>query len=193
MNRSKLRWLSIAALFAASAILVYLGHQGWVVYDILPLQNLGYILAGVALLGSFGVNIFYGGPLDRIRDTVASGPAAASAPDPLTQARWDAAHSSVRAWGATWEAVLPLSGLQQELDRELTADHPLTKMSPVVFGRCQSCDDVVATLHQQGAEPALAVVHLTWRGRAEQKGWPAYEIVTTDDFIARFVEQGYHS
>lgn len=193
MNRSKLRLLSIVALFAASAILVYLGLQGWVVYNILPLQNLGYILAVVALLGCLGVHIFYGGPLDRIRDPVGPVPASASAPDPLTQARWEAAHSAVRAWGDTWEAVLPLSGLQQELDRELTPDHPLTKMSPIVFGRCRSCDDVVATVLRQGAEPAFGVVHLTWRGRAEQKGWPSYEIVTTDDFIARFIEQGYHS
>ena len=84
------------------------------------------------------------------------------------------------------------NGLQRELEKEIVAEHPLSKLAPQVFGICRSCDDVVAALAGKGAHPELAVIHLTWRGRPEQEGWPDFERMTTREFIARFLRTGEH-
>jgi hypothetical protein len=99
-------------------------------------------------------------------------------------------------WGAGWTPVAAHSGLQAELDRELSGGHPLLSARPVVFGRCRTCDDVVATLAGPG-DPGLAVIHLTWSGRPEAvapdgRAWPYFEPVTLDALVRRFVEGGEH-
>ena len=80
--------------------------------------------------------------------------------------------SEIRArtldWGTGWASVPDGGALQRELDRELAAQHPLSTTKPVVFGRCLACDDVVVHLTYPADGPELAVVHLTWPGRAER-------------------------
>jgi hypothetical protein len=51
-------------------VLCYLGFQGWEVEG-LPAYVIGALLLGFALLGTFGVNVWYRGPLDRRADPAA--------------------------------------------------------------------------------------------------------------------------
>ena len=190
MSKRHLRLLSVAALFAASALLVYLGFQGWVFYEILPLQNLGYLLAVAGILGLLGVNIWYGGPLDPRRDQVVPPTSPPPRADPLIEKRWREVTDAIQDWGTGWAVVPPGSGLQHELDTELTASHPLGELSPVVFARCASCDDVAASVLK---DPPIAIIHLTWRGRPEKEGWPSYLLLTVDEFVDRFLRLGEHS
>ncbi len=100
-------------------------------------------------------------------------------------------------WGATWEPVDSDSPLQQELLAELGEAHPLTPLRPGILGRCRACDDVVAALDHVAGDPELAVVHLTWQGRAEASGansaeWPYFERMTTPQFAGRFLRDGEH-
>ena len=98
-------------------------------------------------------------------------------------------------WGKGWARVVSGSPLQNELSAELGKAHPLKAMEPRVFGRCLSCDDVVASL---ASVPEVAVVHLTWQGRAEGRRprsvgtWPYFERMTTTDFTQRFLREGEH-
>ena len=97
-------------------------------------------------------------------------------------------------WGGGWARVEPGTGLQTELLAELGKTHPLTGLKPSVFGRCLSCDDVVATL---ATEPDVAVVHLTWQGKAEARRrgvrqWPYFERMTTTEFTQRFLRGDAH-
>ncbi|QDU51256.1 hypothetical protein [Gimesia panareensis] len=47
--------------------MIYAGHQGWQI-DLLPAHYLGYFFLLVTILGTLGVNIWYGGPLDSRMD-----------------------------------------------------------------------------------------------------------------------------
>jgi hypothetical protein len=100
-------------------------------------------------------------------------------------------------WGPSWAPVDADSGLERELKAELDTSHALASMQPAVFGRCLSCDDVVAALVHMPGEPELAVIHLTWQGKrqhdASQKGrWPHFERLTTSAFMNRFLRSGEH-
>jgi hypothetical protein len=100
-------------------------------------------------------------------------------------------------WGIGWAPVPDCAGLQRELDRELAAEHPLSTARPTIFGRCLVCDDVVVRLTDPADGPELAVVHLTWSGRAESvtadgAAWPWFERLTFDSFVTRFLRGGEH-
>ena len=91
----------------------------------------------------------------------------------------------------------PDSPLQKELLAELGDAHPLAPLQPRVFGRCLACDDVVAALDHLASEADVAVVHLTWRGRAESSGageaqWPYFERMTIAQFESRFLGSAEH-
>jgi hypothetical protein len=80
------------------------------------------------------------------------------------------------------------------LAAEIRPGHPLHGVPALVFGRCLSCDDVVAALTCRPGEPELAVIHLTWElpkpsGPPE---WPYSERLTTDEFQRRFLRGGEH-
>jgi hypothetical protein len=96
-------------------------------------------------------------------------------------------------WGGGWAPVEPAITLQAELMAELGKAHPLKSMNPSVFGRCLACDDVVVTLADG---PDLAVVHLTWHGRAEARRsdgrWPYFERMMPEEFTRRFLREGEH-
>jgi hypothetical protein len=100
-------------------------------------------------------------------------------------------------WGTGWTPVPDAGALQRELDRELAPRHPLAITKPVIFGRCLACDDVVVHLVHPGSAPELAVVHLTWSGRAEKVtadgvAWPYFERLPFDVFIERFIRGAEH-
>jgi hypothetical protein len=101
--------------------------------------------------------------------------------------------TAVLDWGNGWAPVEPAIELQAELMAELGKTHPLKDMNPRVVGRCLACDDVVATLADG---PDVAVVHLTWQGRAEARRSdgrrPYFERMTTEEFTRRFLREGEH-
>lgn len=77
--------------------------------------------------------------------------------------------------GSPWEDLDEGAGagFEAELDRELSAGHPLRGARAVA--RSSVCDDVAF----RDASGQLFIVHLTWRGREEQPGWPSIERVDT--------------
>ncbi len=95
-------------------------------------------------------------------------------------------------WGGGWRPVPQGDPLQEQLHRELSAQHPLWAMNPGVFGRCVACDDVVAKLAPGAGEPELAVIHLTWDDPSRAPAWPYFTRVTTPAFVERFLCGGEH-
>jgi hypothetical protein len=95
-------------------------------------------------------------------------------------------------WGSLWERVDGAGSLQRELDVELGRSHPLAGLAPRILGRCRSCDDVVVMLGDDPILLEVAVIHLTWRGAPESEGWPYFERMSTQGFIARFLRSGEH-
>lgn len=74
------------------------------------------------------------------------------------------------------------AALEAELARELSPDHPLQGRHVVAIAKREGTDDVLFAL--PGSD-AVAVVHLTWAGQAEQPPWPSTEMYASfDDFIA---------
>ncbi|MFM7148375.1 MAG: hypothetical protein ACKO23_00875 [Gemmataceae bacterium] len=55
-------------LFGFASWMVYLGFDGLVMNDVLPVQYLGYFLLAYGFAGLFGWNIWAGGPLDPRND-----------------------------------------------------------------------------------------------------------------------------
>jgi hypothetical protein len=61
--------------------------------------------------------------------------------------------------------------MERELQRELSAGHPLFDVGVKTLARRQDCDDVLFAL-QDGTE-RVAVVHLTWtQSPPERPPWP---------------------
>jgi hypothetical protein len=67
MARTHQRGLSLVFLFALAGGLIWAGYSGWEI-DFLPAQYLGYFLAAFAVAGLCGVNVWFGGPLDKRND-----------------------------------------------------------------------------------------------------------------------------
>lgn len=65
----RVRWRGgfLVALAVLGVAAIHFGNQGWRIEGI-PAQYAGYFLLGLACLGLCGVNIWYGGPLDRRLD-----------------------------------------------------------------------------------------------------------------------------
>ena len=69
MHRRVYRALSRVLVLAGGALLIYCGLvEGWVIRGWFPVQYLGFLCVGLALLGAFGVNVWAGGPLDPRND-----------------------------------------------------------------------------------------------------------------------------
>jgi hypothetical protein len=66
-----------------------------------------------------------------------------------------------------WQSTEP--GLESELAREVSTQHPLSGKRAVAVARRHDNDDVLFFL-PDGPQP-LAVVHLTWR-REQSSEWP---------------------
>jgi hypothetical protein len=62
-------------------------------------------------------------------------------------------------WLEPW--YFSVSGLENELRREVSSRHPLYRAKALALGRRRDNDDVLFLISDR--EPPLAVVHLTWR------------------------------
>jgi hypothetical protein len=79
--------------------------------------------------------------------------------------------------------------LAEEYRREVDGKGADIPSDLLVFAERQDCDDAAGFLLEQGrATEQVAVVHLTWIGRAEQEGWPEIVVYSTfDAWIAKEV------
>jgi hypothetical protein len=84
-------------------------------------------------------------------------------------------------WLEPWS--FSVSGLEQELARELSPGHPLYRVKALAIGRRKDNDDVLFFLPDH--DPPLAVVHLTWR-HEDNPEWPQTELFKSiPDFVDR--------
>lgn len=69
LRRKRRSWRrgSLFVFWCVALGMVYAGHQGWKI-DLLPAHYLGYFFLLITILGTLGVNIWYGGPLDPRMD-----------------------------------------------------------------------------------------------------------------------------
>lgn len=65
------------------------------------------------------------------------------------------------------------AAITREALREIGAGHPLAGRKLTMLARRQDCDDVLFLLDDG---PNVAVVHLTWSGRRERRGFPTADI-----------------
>ncbi|HUT30900.1 MAG TPA: hypothetical protein VMX13_13995 [Sedimentisphaerales bacterium] len=62
-QRKRWRRLSVVYIICVGVALIYAGYRGWKI-DFLPAQYIGFLLLAFGVLGTFGVNIWYKGPID---------------------------------------------------------------------------------------------------------------------------------
>ena len=90
-------------------------------------------------------------------------------------------------WIPPWQAVSARGreAYDHELRLEVSPGHPLYEVRASAVARTCHGDDVLFQLHDHSA--ALAVVHLTFRGRPEQEvKWPSVTLYKTlDQWIMR--------
>jgi hypothetical protein len=86
-------------------------------------------------------------------------------------------------WLEPWEPAS--SGLEAELKKEVSPEHPLFGQEAISVGRRGDCDDVLFFLPENPSP--LAVVHLTWTGRREKNPeWPHTTFYSSlDDWVER--------
>ena len=75
---------------------------------------------------------------------------------------------------------------EEELRRELSSGNALSCFDVRAIGRRVDCDDVLFEVCNEEADFKLALVHLTWNGRAELNPWPVVELFTD---VEAFVTQ----
>lgn len=63
-------------------------------------------------------------------------------------------------------------GLLKELKRELHRHHPLYRQKLTLIGRRQDNDDILVETESK----QIAVVHLTWTGGKERRGFPSTKV-----------------
>ena len=86
-----------------------------------------------------------------------------------------------------WHPTEP--GLESELAREVSAQHPLSGCRAVAVARRQDNDDVLFFL-PDSPQP-LAVVHLTWR-REQSSEWPCTVFFSSlQDWVERCMRQDH--
>ena len=90
-----------------------------------------------------------------------------------------------------WQAVddTRAKSLAAELQRELSAGHPLFGQTVATVALRYDCDDVLFSI---GRTPErFAVVHLTWAGKRDcSPQWPRTEMFDTlDQFVERRMRQ----
>ena len=78
-------------------------------------------------------------------------------------------------WLVPWHSVADdpaqVSGMERQLGRELSAEHPLFGLSVRTLARRQDCDDVLFAV--EDGTGRVAVVHLTWtHSPPERPPWP---------------------
>jgi hypothetical protein len=91
-------------------------------------------------------------------------------------------------WLDPWHAITDPDlayALEEELRRELAADHPLTGVPVVVIGQNSRNDDILLEL--KDGSRRVAEVHLTWAGKKELPPWPFAALFES---AADWVERG---
>jgi hypothetical protein len=86
-------------------------------------------------------------------------------------------------WLEPWHSTP--SGLESELENEISRAHPLFGRKAISVGRRSDCDDVLFFLPDNPYP--LAVVHLTWTGKRETSpAWPHTTFYSSlDDWLER--------
>ncbi|GAB2855774.1 hypothetical protein [Hymenobacter ruber] len=89
-----------------------------------------------------------------------------------------------------WVAVgSEQASFEAELRRELSRDNVLSKFKVQAIGRRVDCDDVLFEVRDEKSDFELALVHLTWSGKAETNLCPMIELFANDGaFISRMLE-----
>jgi hypothetical protein len=85
------------------------------------------------------------------------------------------------SWTDPW--YFDLSGLEQELAREVSEEHSLFGVAAVAVARRSDNDDVLFVLPTH--DPLLAVVHLTW-SRESSGRWPSTRFYSS---VRQFVSE----
>jgi len=87
-------------------------------------------------------------------------------------------------WPAPWHSIEAEPGsivsMNRQLQRELSAGHPLHGLPVRAIGGRQDCDDVLFALDDNTGR--VAVVHLTWAKSPQGFPWPATDVF--DSFAA---------
>jgi hypothetical protein len=99
----------------------------------------------------------------------------------------------VLEWRVPWYSIADnpdqVAGMERELQRELSAGHPLFGLQVCAVGRRQDCDDVLFAI-EDGTD-RVAVVHLTWTHTPpESPPWPG--TILYDSFDAWLAEGMLH-
>ncbi|GAB1641432.1 hypothetical protein [Krasilnikovia sp. MM14-A1259] len=76
--------------------------------------------------------------------------------------------------------VAQREALAAELAVEVSPGHPLHGKPAIVTAKSEVTDDIVVRL----ADRSWAVVHLTWRGSAENPPWPSTDHCETPEALA---------
>ena len=92
-------------------------------------------------------------------------------------------------WLEPWHSTP--SGLEAELEKEISPTHPLFGCKTISVGRRDDCDDVLFFL-PNNTYP-LAVVHLTWAGKRETNPeWPHTTFYSSlDEWVERCMKPDY--
>ena len=90
-----------------------------------------------------------------------------------------------RGFLAPWEPLPPdrATAFQSELERELSAGHPLHGVAVHAVARSRRGDDALFQLE----DGRVADVHLTWSSKGERIPWPTHHIYTSLDEWQRHV------
>ena len=83
-----------------------------------------------------------------------------------------------------WQSVSSAQGaaLVQEVNAEISLDHPLNGMIDGAIARSSSADDVLFRL----SDNRVADVHLTWTHKTERLPWPRHTIFAS---LAQWIEK----
>ncbi len=71
--------------------------------------------------------------------------------------------------------------------RELSPGHSLHGLDPRVIAKAIPQDEVIV----ETAAGEVALVHLTWSGKAEPSPWPDTEFLDSPEHLARVIERRY--
>jgi hypothetical protein len=135
------RYLCLVGIFAFSGYLIWLGDE-WRIKTT-PAHYVGYLIAAIGVAGLLGLNIWYGGPLDKRRDADAAGK--------IPRARLII--TAIAAFAGIISAVylfVPIGGTAQDDLKigkyRITADFPCRpKRQKQVVGTTETGDEVSQT------------------------------------------------
>jgi len=94
-------------------------------------------------------------------------------------------------WLAPWQPVHG-PGLVAELQKEVSAGHPLYQQDAIAVGQRCDCDDALFFLPNNSLP--YAVVHLTWSGKAEGAEWPTTTLYASlDDWLTHGMQPDHQT